>query len=52
MGSRTLDLRREKYHKWTEEDDIVTLYLYKYGDGEIPFTLEDIGKNLGMGVTV
>jgi len=50
MGRRTLDLRREKYHKWTEEDDIVTLYLYKYGDEEIPFTLEGIGKNLGMGV--
>lgn len=47
--SKTLDLRRKKNHKWTEEDDIVTLYLYKYGDGEIPFTLEDIGRNLGMG---
>ena len=48
MVSKTLDLRRKKNHKWTEEDDIVTLYLYKYGDGEIPFTLEDIGRNLGM----
>ena len=48
MVSKTLDLRRERYHKWTEDDDIVTLYLYKYGDGEIPFTLEDISRNLGM----
>lgn len=48
---KILDRRRKKNHKWTEEDDIVTLYLYKYGDGEIPFTLEDIGRNLGMGAS-
>jgi hypothetical protein len=39
-----------KYHKWTEEDDIVTLYLYKFGDGELSFSLEEIGEKLGMGV--
>lgn len=49
MMRKTLDLERKKNYRWTEEDDIVTLYLYKYGDGEIPFTLEDIGRNLGMG---
>ena len=38
----------KKNHKWTEEDDIVTLYLYKYGEEEIPYTLEDISRNLGM----
>lgn len=41
----------EKYHTWTEEDDIVTLYLYKFGDKDIPFSLEDIGRKLGMGVS-
>jgi len=40
-----------KYHRWTEEDDIVTLYLYKFGDVDIPFSLEDIGERLGMGVS-
>jgi len=39
-----------KYHKWTEEDDIVTFYLYKFGDGELPFSLEEIGEKLRMGV--
>jgi len=45
---KTSELRRKKNRKWTEEDDIVTLYLYKYGDEEIPFTFEDISRNLGM----
>ena len=39
-----------KYHKWTEEDDTVTLYLFRSGDGELPFSLEEIGEKLGMGV--
>ena len=40
-----------KYHRWTEEDDIVTLYLYKFGNSDIPFSLEEIGKRLGRGVS-
>jgi hypothetical protein len=48
--NKLLDLERRKYHRWTEEDDIVTLYLYRYGDREIPFTLEDISRILGMGI--
>jgi len=40
----------KKYHRWTEEDDIVTFYLYKFGDKDIPFSLEYIGEKLGMGV--
>jgi len=48
------DLAKEKKlvskrnHEWTEEDDIVTLYLYKYGNEGIPFTLEDVSRILGM----
>jgi len=38
----------KKSHEWTEEDDIVTLYLYKYGDEGIPFTHEDVSSILGM----
>jgi len=40
-----------KYHKWTEEDDIVTFYLYKFGDGDLTFSLANIGERLGMGVS-
>lgn len=47
---KTVNRRKKKNHRWTKEDDIVTLYLYKYGDGDLPFTIEDIAKNLGMGV--
>lgn len=36
-------------HKWTVEDDIVTLYLYMYGDSKIGFPTKDIGEKLGMG---
>ena len=39
----------KKNHEWTEKDDIVTLYLYRFGDKGIPFTLEGIGDKLGMG---
>jgi len=48
--NKSLNAKRGKHHRWTEEDDVVTLYLYRYGDGEIPFTLEDISRILGMGI--
>jgi hypothetical protein len=39
-----------KFHKWTEKDDIVTLYLYRFGDGGLPFSRVEAGEKLGMGV--
>jgi 5-methylcytosine-specific restriction endonuclease McrA len=39
-----------KFHKWTEEDDIVTLYLYKFEDKGLPYSLAEVGEKLGMGV--
>lgn len=37
-------------HSWTIEDDIVTLYLYMYGDSKTSFPTKEIGEKLGMGV--
>jgi hypothetical protein len=42
--------KRERYHSWTEEDDIVTLYLYKFGDTDLPFSVEAVGEKLGMDI--
>ena len=36
-------------HRWSEEDDIVALYLYKFDDKELPYDVNNIGKKLGMG---
>ena len=35
-------------HNWTQEDDIVVLYLYKFGNDLLPYTLESIAKRRGM----
>lgn len=35
-------------HSWTKEDDIIALYLYKYGNKEINNTYDNISKKLGM----
>jgi hypothetical protein len=38
-----------KRHHWTEEDDIVALYFYKFGDLRRSSSLEVVGDNRGMG---
>jgi hypothetical protein len=35
------------HHKWTEDDDTITLYLYKFGDICLPFTLDKVADRLG-----
>ena len=35
-------------HKWTKPDDIVTLYLYKFGDNGLPYSIEKTSKILGI----
>jgi hypothetical protein len=35
-------------HHWTEEDDIVVLYLYKFGTNELPHTIDSIAKARGI----
>ena len=38
-----------KRHHWTEQDDIVALYFYKFGDLRRTSSLETIGERRGMG---
>ena len=38
-----------KRHHWTEQDDIVALYFYKFGDLRRTASLETIGERRGMG---
>jgi len=48
-GSKRMKGKGEwNVHKWTEEDDVVALYLFKYGDEDLPFSLESISRKLGM----
>lgn len=35
-------------HKWTKPDDIVILYLYKFGDNGLPYSTKKISKILGI----
>ncbi len=35
-------------HHWTEQDDIVALYFYKYGDLRRTSSLDNIGDRRGM----
>jgi hypothetical protein len=37
-------------HSWTIDDDVVTLYLYMYGDSKMGFSIKEIGEKLGMGI--
>jgi len=35
-------------HQWTEEDDLIVLYLYKYGIEDLPCTIDSIARERGM----
>ena len=37
------------HHKWSVEDDTVALYLYRFGDSDLPYSRKSIGEKLGMG---
>jgi hypothetical protein len=41
--------RRTHRHHWTEQDDIVALYLYKFGDEGRTSNLATVGERRGMG---
>jgi len=41
--------KMENNHRWSEEDDIVAFYLYRFKDTELPYDVNSIGKKLGMG---
>jgi hypothetical protein len=38
----------EEKHQWTENDDIVALYLYRFGPDDLPFGIAKISETLGM----
>jgi hypothetical protein len=35
-------------HKWTYEDDLIVLYLFKFGTKNLPYSMDQISKNRGM----
>ena len=35
-------------HQWAEDDDIVALYLYRFGLDDLPMKIGEIGERLGM----
>jgi hypothetical protein len=35
-------------HKWTYQDDLVVLYLFKFGNDKIPHTMDQIAENRNM----
>ena len=37
------------HHRWSEDDEIIALYLYRFGDKDLPFTKQEIADSLGMG---
>ena len=37
-------------HKWIEKDDIITLYIHKYGFDNIPYSKNDIAEKIGVTV--
>lgn len=39
-----------KRHSWIEKDDIMTLYIYKFGLQNIPFSKQDIANKIGVSV--
>jgi len=37
------------FHSWNKSDDVVALYLYRFGDDGLPLSIDEIGERLGMG---
>lgn len=35
-------------HHWTGEDDLVVLYLYRFGTEDLPYTIGSIARERGM----
>lgn len=36
-------------HSWSEDDDLIGYYLYRFGDKDLPFTKQELAESLGMG---
>jgi hypothetical protein len=35
-------------HKWTESDDLATLYVYKFGTENLPYSMDDVAARRGI----
>ncbi len=47
---QTVERREMKTrYRYSEGDDLVALYIYKYGDGDLPQSTDTLGNSLGMG---
>ncbi len=42
-------MSQQKRHQWTEDDEIIGFYLYRFGDKDLPFTKQELATMLGMG---
>ncbi len=36
-------------HRWNENDEIIGLYLYRFGDKSLSYSKEELADNIGMG---
>lgn len=49
VGRIIIGIRKNSMqHKWSQENDIVAFYLYKFGPESLMMTFKDISKRLGM----
>lgn len=39
----------KKQHSWSDDDDLIAYYLYRFGDRELNVTKKELGDILGMG---
>jgi hypothetical protein len=42
-------MSQQKRHQWTEDDETIGFYLYRFGDKDLPFTKQELATMLGMG---
>ena len=48
LGRERWSHEMEEKHQWTEDDDIVALYLYRFGPDDLPLGIAEISEKLGM----
>src|SRR5437764_12204927 len=41
-------MNKKEQHRWTERDDLVAVYIYKYGTANLEMSLEETAQKLGM----
>src|SRR5205809_6202857 len=41
-------MNKKEQHRWTVRDDLVAVYIYKYGPTNLGMSIEEIAQKLGM----